>query len=117
MGKTKKSIEETSIKKRKTKPASTPEGRENQLVALAYDLLEQRLRDGTATSQEVTTLIKYGSPKGRLEKEILEQQKELMAAKTEALHTAKHIDELYTNAINAMRTYSGLGVENEENVQ
>lgn len=117
MGKTKKPVEETSLKKRKSTPATSPEGRENQLVALAYDLLEQRLRDGTATSQEVTTLIKYGSPKGRLEKEILEQQKELMAAKTEALHTARHIDELYQNAINAMRTYSGLGVGDEADIQ
>ena len=39
---------------RKIRPALTPEARENQLISLAVDLVEQRLLDGTASSQETT---------------------------------------------------------------
>ena len=45
---------------RKTRPALTPEAREKQLVALAVDLVEKRLREGTASSQEVTHILKPG---------------------------------------------------------
>lgn len=98
----------------RSRNALTVESRENQLVALAYDLLEQRLRDGTATSQEVTTLIKYGSTRGRLEKEIMEEERKLKQAKTEALAAQKRSEELYAEAIAAMRRYGGQPDEDEE---
>ena len=83
------------------------EGRENQLIALSYDLVEQRLRDGTATSQETTHFLRMGSPKARLEREKLEKEIELMAAKKEAIESVKKIEELYGDAINAFRDYGG----------
>lgn len=89
------------------KPALTPEARENQLISLAVDLAEQQLREGTASSQVITHYLKLGSTKERIEKEILEKQKELIAAKTESLKSAQRIEELYTEAISAMRKYSG----------
>lgn len=89
----------------------TPEARENQLIALAYDLLEQRLRDGTATSQELTTMIKYGSVNGRLERQILEEECKLKQAKTEALESQKRVEALYTEAIAAVKRYRGYGEE------
>jgi hypothetical protein len=92
---------------RKRRPATTPEARENQLISMAYDLVEQRLLDGTATSQETVHFLRLGSTKERIEKEILERQKELITAKTEALQSAKHVEELYANALEAMRKYSG----------
>lgn len=92
---------------RKRRPATTPEARENQLISMAYDLVEQRLLDGTATSQETVHFLRLGSTKERIEKEILERQKELITAKTEALQSAKHVEELYANALDAMRKYSG----------
>lgn len=98
----------------KTRPATSPEARENQMISLAYDLVEQRLRDGTATSQETTHFLKMGSSKERLEKEILGLQKELIAAKTEALQSAKNIEQLYKDAIVAMRSYAGATNEEEE---
>ena len=42
---------------RKIRPALTPEARENQMIALAVDLVEQRLLDGTASSQETTHFL------------------------------------------------------------
>ena len=85
----------------------TPEARENQLIALAYDLVEQRLRDGTATSQETTHFLKMGSSKERLERQILEEEKKLKQAKTEALESSKRIEALYSEAIAAVKRYRG----------
>lgn len=99
----------TSQTKPKMRPALTPEARENQLISLAVDLVEERLRNGTASSQETTHFLKLGSPKARLEKEKLEREVELLRAKTEAIESAKHVEELYANAIKAMQKYSGNG--------
>lgn len=92
--------------KRRT-PARSPEARENQMIALAVDLAEKQLSNGTASSQVITHFLKLGSTKEKIEKEILEEQKELLKAKTEALQSAKRIEELYKNALDAMRSYSG----------
>jgi hypothetical protein len=88
-------------------PGRSPEARENQMISLAVDLAEKQLLDGTASSQVITHFLKLGSTKERIEKEILEEQKELLKAKTEALQSAKRIEELYKNALDAMRSYSG----------
>lgn len=92
---------------KKMRPALTPEARENQLISLAYDLVEERLRNGTATSQETTHFLKLGSAKERIEREILEKQKELISAKTEAIQSAKRIEELYAEAVRVLGTYQG----------
>lgn len=104
MAKRKKTEEELPIK---TRPALTPEGRENQLISLAVDLAEKQLREGTASSQVITHYLKLGSTKERIEKEILEKQKELITAKTEQLRSEKRVEELYGEALQAMRRYSG----------
>lgn len=80
------------------------------------DLVEKRLLAGTASSQETTHFLKLGSTKERLEKDILEKKKDLITAKTESIQSAKRVEELYVNALNAMRRYSGdrRGDEDEE---
>ena len=98
----------TSVEKlTRTPPATTPEGREQQLVALAMDATEKRIRNGTASAQELVYLMKAGSPTAKTEKQILELQKQLIAAKTEALQSQKRVEELYSDALKAMRAYSG----------
>ena len=92
---------------RRIRPATTPEARESQMISLAIDLAERQLLEGTASSQVITHYLKLGSTKERIEKEILEKQKELIVAKTEQLHSAQRIEELYANALDAMRNYSG----------
>ena len=92
---------------RKARPAISPEARENQLISLAVDLAEKQLSEGTASSQVIAHFLKLGSTKERIEKEILESQKELIVAKTEAMKSAKRVEELYSNALNAMKSYSG----------
>lgn len=93
--------------KRTRPPALTPEGRENQLISLAIDLAEKQLSEGTASSQVITHYLKLGSTKERLEKEKLEKENELLKAKTESLQSAKRVEELYKEALNAMKRYSG----------
>lgn len=92
---------------KKLRPAINPEAREAQLTALAFDLVEQRLLDGTASSQETTHFLKLASIKAKHENEILELQKKLIAAKTESLESAKEMKLLYADAIKAMRKYAG----------
>ena len=104
MAKTKKTSSNPS---RKMRPALTPEARENQLIALAVDLVEQRLREGTASSQETTHFLKLGSMKNRLEMEKLEEENKLLKAKTESIQSQKRVEELYAEALNAMRNYAG----------
>ena len=99
---------------RKIRPALTPEARENQLIALAVDLVEQRLLDGTASSQETTHFLKLGSTKNKLEMEKLQEENRLLKAKTEALQSSKRVEELYSEAIKAMRRYSGQGDDRNE---
>lgn len=93
--------------KRKRAPAKTPEARENQMVALAIDVAEKQLEEGTASSQVITHYLKLGSMKDRVEKEILMEKKELLKAKTEAMQSSKRVEELYKTALDAMRKYSG----------
>lgn len=94
-------------------PAMTQEAKESQLIALAYDLAEERMRNGTATSQEIVHFLKLGSSKDRIEREILERQKDLVSAKTEALQAQKRIEELLANAVTAMKSYSGVDSQEE----
>lgn len=104
----------SSEPRRKMRPALTPEAREDQLISLATDLAEKQLREGTASSQVITHYLKLGSTKERIEKEILEKQKELIEAKTENLKSAKRIEELYASAMEAMRSYSGMVSADED---
>lgn len=87
-------------------PATTPEGRDAMLVAYAYDLVEKRLREGTASSQETTHFLKLGSQREKLELEKLRKENELLKAKTEAIESEQERAEMYRNAIEAMRRYS-----------
>ena len=92
---------------KKMRPAITPEAREHQMIALAVDLAEKQLIEGTASSQVITHYLKLATTKEKIEREILEKQKELIVAKTENLQSAKRIEELYSNALKAMQNYSG----------
>ena len=87
--------------------ARTPQEREAQLVNLAYDLAERKIRNGTASSQEVTHFLKLGSSREFLEQERLRNENELTQAKIENLKSAARIEELYEGAIIAMRSYQG----------
>ena len=94
---------------RRRPPAKSPEAREKQLISLAIDLVEQRLIDGTASAQETTHFLKLASSENRLKQKLLEKEVELATAKTEQIQSQKRVEELYANALTAMKTYQGRG--------
>lgn len=96
------------------RPALTPEVRQSQLISLAEDCAEKQLRDGTASSQLITHYLKLATTREKLEIRKLETETELMEAKKEALQSQKRIEELYTDAIKAMRKYSGHGESEDD---
>jgi len=108
-------VKSTSSKEpiREIRPALTPDARENQMISLAVDLAQKQLLEGTASSQVITHFLKLGSTKERLEKEKLEEENKLLRARTEALQSAKRVEELYADAIAAMKRYSGNGNEDD----
>ena len=99
---------------KKIRPASTPEARENQMIALAVDLAEKKLLDGTASSQVIVHYLKLGSTRERKENEMLDKQIELIDAKVQNLQSYKRTEELYADALNAMKKYSGQDDDNED---
>ena len=87
--------------------AKTEAAREKQMVALAVDLAEKQLREGTASAQVITHYLKLGTEREKLERAILKEQRDLITEKTKALKSAAHMEELYAQAIAAMKTYGG----------
>ena len=98
---------EPIVKRTRRPPATTPEARENQLIALAVDLAEEQLRNGTASAQVQSFYIKLGSSREKLEQERLMRENELLQAKSEAIASAQRVEALYKDALNAMRSYAG----------
>lgn len=88
--------------------ATSPEERELQLADAAYDLADEQIRSGTASSQVITHFLKAGSTRERLEQERMRHEVELMEVKKEQLAGQKRIEELFSDAINAFRGYAAL---------
>lgn len=95
---------ETGPKQRR---ASTQQGREAQMIALAIDLAEEQLRNGTASSQVITHYLKLGTEREKLERKKLEMETDKLKAQAEALRSAKKMEELYEEAIKAFGIYRG----------
>jgi hypothetical protein len=114
---TKRPIQDTEeeIKnKRRQAPGKTIQSRENQLINMAAELAEKQIRNGSASSQVITHFLKLGSTLAGLEKVKMENENLLLQAKAESLKSQKKIEELYANAVNAFKMYSGQETENNE---
>lgn len=98
-------------RERRRPRATTPEGRENQLINAAVDLAEKQLRDGTASAQVISHYLKLGSTREKLEQERIQMEIELTEMKKESMASARRVEELYGAAIQAMRTYAGISQE------
>lgn len=97
------------------RPSLTPEARENELIALAYDIAEEQLRNGTASSQVISYFLKLRNDRDKkdLEIEKLKNENELLKAKSKAYRDSSERSKLYTAAIKAMGIYAGTLDENE----
>lgn len=90
----------------RSKPAISPEGRENQLINMAYELAEKKLKNGTASSQETTFFLKMGSPREKLERQRLENENAVLRKKVEQMESQMRMEELIGDALSAFRSYS-----------
>lgn len=106
MAKRKAASEKTT---RKVRPALTPDARDNQLISAAYDLAEKQILEGTASSQVLTHFLKLGTVKYQLELEEKRTQNELNRSKAESIKSQQKTEEMYREALRAMRSYSGAG--------
>lgn len=94
-------------------PATSPEARENQMIALAIDEAERQMREHTASPLIITHYLKLGSIKGQIEKEILERERELVTAKTDSLKASQKSEAFYNEVLSAMSSY-GSGCFNNQ---
>lgn len=92
---------------RRVRTASTPEGRENQLISMAADLAERQMREGTASAQVITHFLKLGSTRERLEQQKMRYETQLLQAKKEHMDSTVRQEELYKEALRAMSDYNG----------
>lgn len=98
----------TPQSKRATKrPATNPTERENQLVSMAFDLVEQRIQEGSASSQELVHFLKLGSTRNALEMEKIHRENQLLEVKAQQIESSKQTEEMYTNALDALKSYRG----------
>lgn len=95
-------------------PATSPDSRENQLIAEAYDLAEKQLQEGTASAQTINFFLKRGSGRERLEMDRLRSENELLKARVEQLANSARTEQMYEEALRAMRQYSGQSIEGDD---
>lgn len=112
MAKYRKTSEDDVVKKGRT--SFKPEQQEQRMISLAINLAEKQLKDGTASSAVITHYLKLASGKEKEEIKLLKEQVKLATAKTEAIKSSERIEDLYKDAINAMRRYSGQGGADDE---
>lgn len=99
---------EISVKKRRKTPrVKNPESRLNYLTSLAVDEAEERIKNGTATSQLLVTLINLGTQKAKMELEKAKMDLEVANAKIEQMRSQQSSSEMYEEALAAFRSYKG----------
>lgn len=89
-------------------PATTLEGREDQLIAAAMDLAEKRIHEETASAQEVVHFLRLGSVRNQLEQDKLRHENEVLQTRVKEMESRRSSEELYSRALAAMRGYQGI---------
>lgn len=102
---------------KKSRPASNPDAREQQLVNLAVELAEKQLREGTASPSVINHFLKVASSRETIEREILEKQARLIEAKASSISKSKESEEVARKAIEAMRNYNSVSENGNEKLQ
>lgn len=87
--------------------ARSPEAKENYLISMAYKLAEERLKNGTASSQMITHFLKLGSQREELEKDRIRSDMNLAKAKIKKIEAEATSQELFEKALAAFASYSG----------
>lgn len=88
-------------------PARTRERRTQQLVVLAEDLIEERLRKGTASPTEVTAIIRLGTAQELANIERIKAQTDYLHAQKAKAESETVREEMFKEAMEAMSRYAG----------
>lgn len=88
-------------------PSTTYDGREQQMGALATNLAERMLRDGSAPAAVIVHYLKLMTTRERLEQEKIRRENEMLEAKKMNLDAQRHSNELYQEALQMFKEYSG----------
>ena len=89
-------------------PAKNRERRVQQLVLQAENLIEERIRKGTASPTEVVAIIRLGTEYEQANVERIRAQTEYLVAQKAKAESETVREELFTNAMKAMSTYQGI---------
>ena len=100
-------------RKPRARKALSLEAEENRLIAMAYDRVEERIRNDEATAQELVHFLKLGSMKAQLEMEELQAKIKLDEAKVKSLEASQKTEEQMQKVLDAIRLYSGHGVDQD----
>nr|DAK41359.1 MAG TPA: hypothetical protein [Caudoviricetes sp.] len=95
-------------------PGLQPDNRFQQIAALGLKRLEERLISGEATGQEIVYAIQFADPLRPLKKAKLKSENALLQSKKDAIDSAQKSEELYANAIAAMKQYQGRGDDDQD---
>jgi len=88
-------------------PATTLEGREDQLIAAAVNLIEKRIYEETASAQEVLWFAKQGSVRAREELAELKSKNQVLLARVVEMENRASSEELMERALKAFKGYRG----------
>ena len=104
-----------SNKRLRHRLARTPEERDNQMINLAIEKVEERMLTGKASSQEYVHYLRLAATRetAQLEKEKLALELELVKAKTDALKASSANDVLYRRVVSALGEYRGEHVDED----
>ena len=98
---------------KRMRPAITQEARQKQMISLATDCAEDLMRSGKAPSQIIVHYLKLGTKQAELELEKTKKELALTEAKTKNIQSSEQAEELYKNALDAFRGYSGQDSQRE----
>lgn len=97
--------------KPRSRPATSPEAQENRMISLAVDLAEKQLAEGTAATPVVVHYLKLATVREASEREKLKLENELLKARTDQIGSQANSEAMYSEALAAMRSYSGITEE------
>lgn len=89
----------------KLPPARTRDRRVQQLVMQAENLIEERIRKGTASPTEVVAIVRLGTELERANIERIRAHTEYLAAQKAKAESETVREELFTEAMKAMTRY------------
>jgi len=91
----------------KLPPARTRERRVQQLVVLAENLVEERIRQGTASPTEVVSIIRLGTAAEQANLERIKAQTAYLEAQRAKAESETVREEMFQEAMAAMSRYQG----------